>query len=81
MPSRLTLVMLRFALRTLRELKLLVYWSDAGVSENVGGVFSSKFTLCHSLMHTAFPISQIISIIDMIKPTSLESFKEVYRAS
>lgn len=43
-----------FALRTLRELKLLVYWSDAGVSEN------------------------IISIIDMIKPSSLESFKEVY---
>ncbi|KAF8334250.1 kinase-like domain-containing protein [Cantharellus anzutake] len=43
-----------FALRTLRELKLLVYWAEAGVSEN------------------------IISIIDMIKPTSLESFKEVY---
>ncbi|KAF9511155.1 hypothetical protein BS47DRAFT_1377265 [Hydnum rufescens UP504] len=43
-----------FALRTLRELKLLVYWSDAGVSEN------------------------IISIIDMIKPASLDSFKEVY---
>lgn len=25
----------RFALRTLRELKLLVYWSECGVSENV----------------------------------------------
>lgn len=25
----------RFALRTLRELKLLVYWAEAGVSENV----------------------------------------------
>nr|GAT52927.1 mitogen-activated protein kinase [Mycena chlorophos] len=43
-----------FCLRTLRELKLLKFLSEAGVSEN------------------------IISIIDIIKPSSLEQFKEVY---
>jgi len=43
-----------FALRTLRELKLLKFLSEAGVCEN------------------------IISILDIVKPTSLESFKEVY---
>jgi mitogen-activated protein kinase 1/3 len=43
-----------FALRTLRELKLLKFLSEAGVSEN------------------------IISIVDIIKPSSLEAFKEVY---
>lgn len=43
-----------FCLRTLRELKLLKFLSEAGVSEN------------------------IISILDIIKPSSFESFKEVY---
>jgi len=43
-----------FCLRTLRELKLLKFLSEAGVSEN------------------------IISILDIIKPASLEAFKEVY---
>lgn len=43
-----------FALRTLRELKLLIYLSESGVSEN------------------------IVSVLDIIKPSSLESFKEVY---
>ena len=44
-----------FCLRTLRELKLLKFLSEAGVSEN------------------------IISILDIIKPRSIEEFKEVYR--
>lgn len=43
-----------FALRTLRELKLLRYFAEQNVSEN------------------------IISIVDIIKPTSMENFKEVY---
>ncbi|TFK49112.1 mitogen-activated protein kinase [Heliocybe sulcata] len=43
-----------FCLRTLRELKLLKFLSEAGVSEN------------------------IISILDIIKPQSIDSFKEVY---
>ncbi|KAG1776805.1 kinase-like domain-containing protein [Suillus placidus] len=43
-----------FCLRTLRELKLLKFLSEAGVSEN------------------------IISILDIIKPPSLDAFKEVY---
>lgn len=43
-----------FCLRTLRELKLLRYFAEQNVSEN------------------------IISIIDLIKPKSLESFTEVY---
>jgi len=43
-----------FTLRTLRELKLLIHLSEAGVSEN------------------------IITILDIVKPSSLESFKDVY---
>ncbi|KAG5646769.1 hypothetical protein DXG03_002455 [Asterophora parasitica] len=43
-----------FCLRTLRELKLLKFLSEAGVSEN------------------------IISILDIVKPPSIEQFKEVY---
>ncbi|KDE08349.1 CMGC/MAPK protein kinase [Microbotryum lychnidis-dioicae p1A1 Lamole] len=43
-----------FCLRTLRELKLLRYFSEQNVSEN------------------------IISIVDIIKPTSFDGFKEVY---
>ncbi|KAL0960145.1 hypothetical protein HGRIS_011781 [Hohenbuehelia grisea] len=43
-----------FCLRTLRELKLLKFLSEAGVSEN------------------------IISILDIVKPPSLDAFKEVY---
>jgi len=43
-----------FCLRTLRELKLLKFLSEAGVSEN------------------------IISVLDIIKPPSLDAFKEVY---
>ncbi|ORY23049.1 kinase-like domain-containing protein [Naematelia encephala] len=43
-----------FALRTLRELKLLKYFASEGVCEN------------------------IISVLDIIKPTSYEDFREVY---
>ncbi|WWC65522.1 uncharacterized protein I303_108140 [Kwoniella dejecticola CBS 10117] len=43
-----------FALRTLRELKLLKYFAEEGVSEN------------------------IISVLDIIRPASYDSFKEVY---
>ncbi|KAL9710276.1 mitogen activated protein kinase [Leucoagaricus gongylophorus] len=43
-----------FCLRTLRELKLLKFLSESGVTEN------------------------IISILDIIKPPSLEAFTEVY---
>ncbi|KAG1865748.1 kinase-like domain-containing protein [Suillus tomentosus] len=46
-----------FCLRTLRELKLLKFLSEAGVSDN------------------------IISILDIIKPPSLDAFKEVYHLS
>lgn len=43
-----------FALRTLREMKLLKFFQAHNVSEN------------------------IISIVDIVKPKSLESFNEVY---
>jgi hypothetical protein len=46
--------MLVFCLRTLRELKLLRYFAEQNVSEN------------------------IISIVDIVKPSSYESFTEVY---
>ncbi|KAG9019344.1 MAP kinase Pmk1 [Tulasnella sp. 427] len=50
-----------FCLRTLRELKLLKFLSEAGVCENVLSV-----------------AIQIISILDIIKPPTIEQFKEVY---
>lgn len=43
-----------FALRTLREIKLLRYWQDSDVSEN------------------------IISILDIVRPSSYDAFTEVY---
>ena len=94
-----------FCLRTLRELKLLKFLSEAGVSENVrttsaisGPSPSPPFPFSvHRLRHrllralgnraplhdtdTPSPLrAQIISILDIIKPPSIEQFKEVYRA-
>ncbi|WVN87086.1 uncharacterized protein L203_102262 [Cryptococcus depauperatus CBS 7841] len=43
-----------FALRTLRELKLLKYFAEKGLSDN------------------------IITVLDIVKPKTFESFKEVY---
>lgn len=43
-----------FALRTLREIKLLKYFQESGASEN------------------------IISILDVVRPSTLENFREVY---
>jgi hypothetical protein len=62
-----------FCLRTLRELKLLKFLSEAGVSENVS---ASPIHLTYVLTRTL----KIISILDIIKPPSLDAFKEVYRA-
>lgn len=63
-----------FCLRTLRELKLLKFLSEAGVSENVSH-FCAPFRFSSNLVAT-----KIISILDIVKPSSLEAFKEVYRA-
>lgn len=62
-----------FCLRTLRELKLLKFLSEAGVCENVSHS-SAAPTHIHPLMR----LFQIISILDIIKPPSIEAFKEVY---
>jgi serine/threonine protein kinase len=62
-----------FCLRTLRELKLLKFLSEAGVCENVS-LSSATPTHIHPLMRWF----QIISILDIIKPPSIEAFKEVY---
>ncbi|CAA7264289.1 unnamed protein product [Cyclocybe aegerita] len=60
-----------FCLRTLRELKLLKFLSEAGVSENVcRGPLSLAGRLCSS------PKDYLDS--GHIKPPSLEAFKEVY---
>ena len=61
-----------FCLRTLRELKLLKFLSEAGVSENV----RPRFLLL--LPTDPHVLTKIISILDIIKPPSLEAFKEVY---
>ena len=61
-----------FCLRTLRELKLLKFLSEAGVSENVS-LADNRSYRCDT--DTTL---QIISILDIIKPPSLEAFKEVY---
>lgn len=63
-----------FCLRTLRELKLLKFLSEAGVSENVSAGGAVVALRC------AHRVLQIISILDIIKPPSIEQFKEVYRA-
>ena len=65
-----------FCLRTLRELKLLKFLSEAGVSENV----CPPAPPLDIFTHLDIPVSpQIISILDIIKPPSIEAFKEVYR--
>jgi mitogen-activated protein kinase 1/3 len=67
-----------FCLRTLRELKLLRYFAEQNVSENVRlprpGEEEEGAEPFVSLVRCS---SQIISIVDIIKPTSIESFKEV----
>ena len=65
-----------FCLRTLRELKLLKFLSEAGVSENVCPP-ALPVGLFTNLAITVWP--QIISILDIIKPPSIDAFKEVYR--
>ena len=67
-----------FCLRTLRELKLLKFLSEAGVSENVRPPFSFVPFVYSVDIHLS---TKIISILDIIKPPSLEAFKEVYRTS
>ena len=73
-----------FCLRTLRELKLLKFLSEAGVCENVRFPLSSLLlypnmgTRARS-NHPDREFFQIISILDIIKPPSIEQFKEVYR--
>lgn len=60
-----------FCLRTLRELKLLRYFAEQNVSDNVRPL--------PLLVHDdLFSMIQIVSIIDIVKPASFESFKEVY---
>lgn len=63
-----------FCLRTLRELKLLKFFSETCVNENVCFVVDPNFEF--QLMD----IYKIISILDIIKPPSLEEFKEIYCA-
>jgi mitogen-activated protein kinase 1/3 len=62
-----------FCLRTLRELKLLKFLSEAGVSENVSGAVACRAPKIDIK-------TQIISILDIIKPPSIDAFKEVYCA-
>jgi mitogen-activated protein kinase 1/3 len=61
-----------FCLRTLRELKLLRFFSETCMNENAS---------CASCMLRMLLIDndvQIISILTIIKPPSLEEFKEIY---
>lgn len=58
-----------FALRTLRELKLLKYFAEEGVSENVSCCVQSERRISADCL-------QIISVLDIIKPLSFNSFEE-----
>ena len=60
-----------FCLRTLRELKLLKFFSETCVNENVG---HRQLRYLSLLIVT----SKIISILDIIKPPTLEEFQEIY---
>ena len=64
-----------FCLRTLRELKLLKFFSETCVNENV--CFATWYPLGSPRIYQL----QIISILDIVKPPSLEDFKEVYCTS
>lgn len=64
-----------FCLRTLRELKLLKFFSETCVNENV------NLTCPHLRYRIAENIPQIISILDIVKPKTLESFIEIYCTS
>lgn len=66
-----------FCLRTLRELKLLKFLSEAGVSENVCPPALPVGLFTNLGASRFWP--QIISILDIIKPPSIDAFKEVYR--
>ena len=61
-----------FCLRTLRELKLLRFFSDTCQNENVSAV--CRVSHCRR----ADVVVKIISILSIIKPESLDSFKEIY---
>lgn len=61
-----------FCLRTLRELKLLKFFSETCVNENVS---AKRVPEVH---HLNKHFEQIISILDIIKPPTLDSFKEIY---
>ena len=67
-----------FCLRTLRELKLLKFLSEAGVSENVSVKLYALREGKERKKKKLIVCSQIISILDIIKPSSIENFKEVY---
>lgn len=68
-----------FCLRTLRELKLLKFFSETCVNENVSPTCPPR-RLCAAADVDAF-CPQIICILDIIKPPSLDEFKEIYCAS
>lgn len=61
-----------FCLRTLREVKLLKYFSESCVNGNV------RYEIEEYRVTFLTQLYQIISILDMIKPESLDSFKELY---
>lgn len=72
-----------FCLRTLRELKLLRYFAEQNVSENVSIVLDLAERGPRALRagweaDRCLVGWQIISIVDIIKPSSLANFKEVY---
>lgn len=64
-----------FCLRTLRELKLLKFFSETCVNENVSTPDDPVIAAA------ADPIVvQIICILDIIKPPTVDEFKEIYCA-
>lgn len=69
-----------FCLRTLLELKLLKFFGDLGsVSESVSENVSCPLPDVVRMLTKGD--QKIIPILDIIKPPSINDFKEVYRAS
>ena len=76
-----------FCLRTLRELKLLKFFSETCMNENVSGrspfykfltwADLAYLSVCHAFSPTG-RMEQIISILDIVKPATLEDFTEIY---
>ena len=64
--------------RTLREIKILTRFHHENVSQWMSTAYNNSAILPHSLVSVLSYALQIIDILDILKPSSLESMRDVY---